>query len=971
MSVGQLVVHERCGGSWALGQNPFLCGVAADPRAFQGSAVHDEQRYTKSKSPLTRRRQVLLGWQAFTVSLILSQWSDDARAVGPYDSSRGDTYKIAYPTADVSYAQGDAILSALEGKGRLNEEQIRELLPQLLQSHGVESERIAGIGVGADRFFILCSQCKDFCRGRCISHSGWGNHCFCWEPPSDVQRDIIILLLAEPEDETLALVAAVGSLLCQSPPPGMVAWYPGDDCTPSDLLGQHHGAFVGFPVCPVHWKVGAGALAFFSSPPTYVVVGDHPDLNFGTGDFSIDLWIKTASTTPLPGVQPILDKRTASPLVGYHLALFNGYLLAQLADGIGSGATNYFSTTNPELFIADGRWHFVAVTVNRDNLHGGLTLYVDNHSGAFNPSGRQGSLSNSADLRIGARNPSLGEAYFDGVMDEIEFFNRALTPLEVQAIYQTNSGGKCKCQPLPDGSACRNVVCPTANETCKPIEMVRDPSTGQTTVTECDCLNADQCSLVFGNHGLLFCDGVICPTAGVTCPLAAIGTPNPDGSTTFDCCRGEPPREEACCLPDGSCANLPVGDCTNRGGTPLGPGTLCTTPEACCDRGGACVFRDPLCCAPSFSPEGPGTVCQGVEACCLPDGTCREMDAQCCSGSGLPLGAGSLCQGDSNGDGIDDTCCDVGPGNNVVIDLTTGTLDAGGLIPVNGFDDTWTVISQPAPTGTLPRPAVVVTPSTAWAAALPNSQWISASPGFGVIPGGPPGTYCYESCFCLHDGFHNASLSFSLRADNSAFVYLNNFGCANGGAVPLILTDSPSFNSPNPTTFPATGNVPLVAGENCIEVRVNNANLGGPSATGFNMTGQVTADDARCCCEPLSSGFGCEKVDCLDAREQCIPTLASYDPCDFGAGYTTLSCDCNRPNQCHLVDGPTGPTCVGSCPTLKLCTLRRDDPNGDGIFDYSCACGPPTAEVGDVDHDGDVDLLDHALLQNAFTGPSE
>ena len=235
--------------------------------------------------------------------------------------------------------------------------------------------------------------------------------------------------------------------ICAAPPPNMVAWYPGDNTTPYDFLSSFPGMYVGLPVSPIGSKVGGGALEMHSAPPaTHVVVANGP--NFGTGDFSIDMWIRTASTTAIPGVQPILDKRTAAPLVGYHLALFNGYLLAQLADGVGAGSTNYFNTGNPDLFVADGKWHFVAVTVDRLPGLNLLTLYVDGHSQSFSAAARPNSLTNAAGLLIGARNSSLGGGNFDGLMDEIEFFNRALTPAEVQRIYWAGSAGKCKYCPL-------------------------------------------------------------------------------------------------------------------------------------------------------------------------------------------------------------------------------------------------------------------------------------------------------------------------------------------------------------------------------------------------------------------------------------------------------------------------------------------------------------------------------------------
>src|SRR3990172_9830082 len=182
------------------------------------------------------------------------------------------------------------------------------------------------------------------------------------------------------------------------------------------------------------------------------------------------MWVKNLATSPLPINQPLLDKRTGSPLpvpnpplpVGYYVGLFNGFLSVQLADGLGaSGYTNYISSLPVP---NDGQWYFVGVSVQRNNPSG-LVMYVGEkpqvlNSEIFNPTGRLGDLNNTADLWIGGHHGiSLTAPPFDGLMDEIELFNRALTPTEVEAIFRANIGGKCKCEPLPDGSGCTNVGC--------------------------------------------------------------------------------------------------------------------------------------------------------------------------------------------------------------------------------------------------------------------------------------------------------------------------------------------------------------------------------------------------------------------------------------------------------------------------------------------------------------------------------
>lgn len=52
-----------------------------------------------------------------------------------------------------------------------------------------------------------------------------------------------------------------------------------------------------------------------------------------------------------------------------------------------------------------------------------------------------------------------------------------------------------------------------------------------------------------------------------------------DGSLSSECC-DLPPGLEACCLPNGSCADLPPDQCLAQGGIPMGQGTVCS-PELC------------------------------------------------------------------------------------------------------------------------------------------------------------------------------------------------------------------------------------------------------------------------------------------------------------------------------------------------------------------------------------------------------
>jgi hypothetical protein len=62
----------------------------------------------------------------------------------------------------------------------------------------------------------------------------------------------------------------------------------------------------------------------------YIDIRSEPSINFGTGDFSIDAWIRTTHHT---GVAVILDKRQQNPYQGYHLFTSDGDLFLQMAVG--------------------------------------------------------------------------------------------------------------------------------------------------------------------------------------------------------------------------------------------------------------------------------------------------------------------------------------------------------------------------------------------------------------------------------------------------------------------------------------------------------------------------------------------------------------------------------------------------------------------------------------------------------------
>ena len=201
-----------------------------------------------------------------------------------------------------------------------------------------------------------------------------------------------------------------------------VAWWSfegSDDGGVRDRLGAHHGSLVdrtGRTSSPHD-----GALAFYGRG--FVDFGSDPRLDLGTEDFTLLAWIRTRQARRQ--VWAILDKRADA--TGYHLFNVRGQLGIQLAD---EQFTNYRGP-----FFADGGWHHVAVSVDRDRSDG-IRWFVDGREAGprQDPTPHQGSLDNPSPLTVGGRHHGGGD--FVGDLDEVAIFRRALNAREVERLYQ-------------------------------------------------------------------------------------------------------------------------------------------------------------------------------------------------------------------------------------------------------------------------------------------------------------------------------------------------------------------------------------------------------------------------------------------------------------------------------------------------------------------------------------------------------
>lgn len=258
---------------------------------------------------------------------------------------------------------------------------------------------------------------------------------------------------------------------CARPPRDLLAWFPLD----SDSAGQTAniaeptvpGVLNGTPSQnPGEW-VSSSYHFDAGEAADQIRALDHPTLDINTSDLTIDAWVRTTQAVDLA---PIVDKRQRQPVQGYFFFLQDGRPGLQLASA--GSWSNWILTAadDPAAFVADGQWHMVAVTVDRNHPLG-LKFYVDGVQvgASLDPTLMTGNTASSADLMMGRSHAVPAAAtWYDGDLDEVEIFRRALTADELAAIHGAGIAGKCReaCS-LPDHIvACNGTTAATSVTIC-------------------------------------------------------------------------------------------------------------------------------------------------------------------------------------------------------------------------------------------------------------------------------------------------------------------------------------------------------------------------------------------------------------------------------------------------------------------------------------------------------------------------
>lgn len=243
---------------------------------------------------------------------------------------------------------------------------------------------------------------------------------------------------------------------CLSAPAGLAAWWQAEG-NANDSANANAGTMIGSAV----YASGKVGLSFsFNGSNACLNIPASSSLDVGNGNgLTVETWINPADVLQ---AHPIIQWNDASASYPYFGASF-WISVPPTNGGTGSGCllVDLKSTTGAHRMVCStpgiisaSAWQHVAATY--DKTSGVAVLYLNGvpilqtNLGNITPA-------TSQDLWIGREQNQIGndkmhsigngQAWFEGQIDELSIYNRALSALEIQSVFNADIDGKCPLAP--------------------------------------------------------------------------------------------------------------------------------------------------------------------------------------------------------------------------------------------------------------------------------------------------------------------------------------------------------------------------------------------------------------------------------------------------------------------------------------------------------------------------------------------
>ena len=223
--------------------------------------------------------------------------------------------------------------------------------------------------------------------------------------------------------------------------------------TTNDLSGNNntgHLISMSTTTSPVVGKIGQALK--FNGASGYVNVNSTAG-DMTTNSFSLAFWVKGAINSSSSG--RLVNKRTGSLGYEVYFPTNGGYPFGYIGTTTPCAGSCDFGGFSDKV-ILDKKWHYVVAIFNRttNKINGYIDGALQNTSVDISAM-LSASISNSTNLTIGDASGG-GNYYFNGSLNDVRVYNRALTSAEITQLYNLGAGTHIASSPTVATTTCSN-----------------------------------------------------------------------------------------------------------------------------------------------------------------------------------------------------------------------------------------------------------------------------------------------------------------------------------------------------------------------------------------------------------------------------------------------------------------------------------------------------------------------------------
>lgn len=210
------------------------------------------------------------------------------------------------------------------------------------------------------------------------------------------------------------------------PEDGLIAYYPFDGDA-RDAVGDKDGEVLG--ASPTEDRFGESEKALsFDGSDDFVWFPDSEAFNFDlrVDSYAISLWAASGNAEHWARLVIKWNELNPTPYP---------FALQKVEDELWVGF--YDTQTRPTVKVPDlwdGAWHHIVASYDAEADQ--MAVYIDGEQAALSTAAPVLDTQNPSPLYIGRASPPREDRYFEGSLDEIRFYGRALTEEDVKALYR-------------------------------------------------------------------------------------------------------------------------------------------------------------------------------------------------------------------------------------------------------------------------------------------------------------------------------------------------------------------------------------------------------------------------------------------------------------------------------------------------------------------------------------------------------